>query len=91
MKCSGQIRLTKQNNGPVIPRLASDQQACSLRACTVVVALITPPAHADSKGRSPYLLFVPAVLVAAGVGRLGPGLLATASASFSAGVIMGIP
>src|SRR6266481_7588689 len=28
-------------------------------------------------GASPYLLFVPAVLVAAGVGGFGPGLLAT--------------
>jgi len=29
------------------------------------------------QGDSPYLFFIPAVLVAAGLGGLGPGLLAT--------------
>ncbi|HZD63474.1 MAG TPA: DUF4118 domain-containing protein, partial [Xanthobacteraceae bacterium] len=35
---------------------------------------LTPLLHGDS----PYLFFIPAVLVAAGLGGLGPGLLATA-------------
>src|SRR5215218_8231577 len=35
--------------------------------------LLTPILHDDS----PYLLFVPAVLVAAGMGGWGPGLIAT--------------
>ena len=39
-----------------------------------VRAMLVPILHDDS----PYLFFVPAVLLAAGIGGLGPGLLATA-------------
>ena len=39
-----------------------------------VRAMLVPILQDDS----PYLFFVPAVLVAAGIGGLGPGLLATA-------------
>src|SRR5262245_59862971 len=33
---------------------------------------------ADQQHGSPYLLLVPAILIASGIGGLGPGLLATA-------------
>jgi two-component system, LuxR family, sensor kinase FixL len=46
-----------------------------------VRAALTPVLHDDS----PYLYFVPAVLTAAGLGGLGPGLLATAL-----GVMLGL-
>jgi two-component system, LuxR family, sensor kinase FixL len=45
-----------------------------------VRALLTPVINADA----PYLLFVPAVLVAAGLGGFGPGLTATALATAAA-------
>src|SRR6516225_4407839 len=43
-------------------------------ALAFVVRLALTPILGDA---SPYLLFVPAVLIAAGLGGLGPGLLAT--------------
>src|SRR5258708_28869064 len=46
----------------------------------VVRALLEPILRAQT----PYLFFVPAVLIAAGAGGLGPGLLATALSLFSA-------
>jgi len=46
----------------------------------VVRALLEPILRAQA----PYLFFVPAVLIAAGAGGLGPGLLATALSLFSA-------
>src|SRR5215471_21732979 len=44
-------------------------------ALAFLVRLALTPILGDA---SPYLLFVPAVLVAGGLGGLGPGLLATA-------------
>ena len=46
--------------------------------------LLLPVLHTDTA----YLYFVPAVLVAAGVGGLGPGLLATALSLVGVGVIL---
>ena len=49
-------------------------------ASTLAVALAFGRGWRDAAaaGDAPYLLFVPAVLVAAAIGGLGPGLLATA-------------
>src|SRR5262245_21504073 len=50
-----------------------------LAPLAVAVAFVVRLLHAPMLGdASPYLRFVPAVLVAAGLGGLGPGLLATA-------------
>lgn len=51
-------------------------------------AVLTPILHEES----PYLFFVPAVLIAAGFGGLGPGLVATVvSIPLSLFVIIGLP
>src|SRR5262245_30740854 len=50
----------------------------ALAPCAVAIAFLARLALAPVLGdASPYLLFVPAVLVAGGLGGLGPGLLAT--------------
>ncbi|HVZ50715.1 MAG TPA: PAS domain S-box protein [Pseudolabrys sp.] len=48
-------------------------------------ALLLPVLHDDTV----FLYFIPAVLVAAGVGGMGPGLLATALSLIAAGFILG--
>src|ERR1700686_3668734 len=50
-------------------------------ALAFAVYALTPVLHDNS----PYLFFVPAVLIAAGLGGIGPGLLATAL-----GVVLGL-
>src|ERR1700681_4493824 len=51
---------------------------CGIAAAAVVIALtarmLLEPLLQD---RGPYLFFVPAILVAAGIGGFGPGVLAT--------------
>jgi two-component system sensor kinase FixL len=56
-------------------------------AAAFVVRLLLAPLLGDA---APYLLFVPAVLVAAGLGGFGPGLLATAL-SVLVGTLVTVP
>ena len=60
--------------------------AAGLVALAAAVRLLLTPIVSDE---SPYLFFVPAVLAAAGIGGLGPGLTATALSLLLAVLILG--